>query len=192
MFAVAFEVLPSETGYQRYLDIAAALRPKLDLIDGFISIERFRSLTHPGWILSLSLWRDEAALVQWRRDGEHHAAQTEGRQSVFNDYRIRVIRMVDALQDQQGPLAGLYEHPATLDIEAPKIFQSLVNPDKRIALADHADANAARAWNESFAAHDASPARVLCGVTIRDYGLFERNQAPQLFPDATKRRKETK
>ncbi|HYD59899.1 MAG TPA: antibiotic biosynthesis monooxygenase [Noviherbaspirillum sp.] len=187
MFAVAFEVLPSETGYQRYLDIAASLRPKLDLIDGFISIERFRSLTHPGWILSLSLWRDEAALVQWRRDGEHHAAQAEGRQSVFDDYRIRVIRMVDMPQDGQGPLVSFYEHPAAISAEAPKQFQSLVDSDKRIALMEFTDASSACAWQKSHAERSAPPARVLCGVTMRDYGLFERGQAPQYFPEAMKR-----
>jgi heme-degrading monooxygenase HmoA len=187
MFAVAFEVLPSETGYQRYLDIAAALRPKLDLIEGFISIERFRSLTHPGWVLSLSLWRDEAALVRWRGDGEHHAAQAEGRQSVFDDYRIRVIRMADAPQDGQGPLVGLYEHPVAARAEAPKLFQSLVDPDKRIALTEFADAAAARAWQENHVARSVMPTRALCGLTIRDYGLFERHHAPQFFPDAPRR-----
>lgn len=182
MFAVAFEVLPSETGYQRYLDIAAALRPKLDLIDGFLSIERFRSLTHPGWILSLSLWRDEAALVHWRNDGEHHAAQSEGRASVFDDYRIRVIRMLDDPLQAQGALVGLREFPAAG--ETGKRFQSLVNQEKEIVLMNLADAQEARAWRECSLPH----ARTLCGYTVRDYGLFERGTAPQVFPEARRTR----
>ena len=183
MFAVAFEVFPSETGYQRYLDIAAALRPKLDLIDGFLSVERFRSLTHPGWILSLSLWRDEAALVRWRSDGEHHAAQGEGRQTVFKDYRIRVIRMLDDPALAQGALVGLREYPAEDDKSAGKLFQSLADPDKKIALADLADAAEAHAWQGQARA----PSRSMCGCVLRDYGLFERGQAPQVFPEAAAR-----
>lgn len=183
MFAVAFEVFPSDTGYQRYLDIAAALRPKLDLIDGFISVERFRSLTHPGWILSLSLWRDEAALVRWRSEGEHHAAQAEGRESVFNDYRIRVIRMVDTPVEGQGSLVGLYEYPSGVTSDAAKQFQSLVDQDKRIALTDLPDAATARDWQERHTEIRVPPARALCGLVMRDYGLFERSHAPQSFPD---------
>lgn len=183
MFAVAFEVFPSETGYQRYLDIAAALRPKLDLIDGFLSVERFRSLTHPGWILSLSLWRDEAALVRWRSDDEHHAAQGEGRQAVFKDYRIRVLRMLDDPAMAQGALVGLREYPVEDGKSAVKLFQSLADPDKRIALADLADAAEARAWQGQARA----PSRSMCGCVLRDYGLFERGQAPQVFPEAAPR-----
>ena len=183
MFAVAFEVLPSETGYRRYLDIAASLRPKLDLIDGFISVERFRSLTHPGWILSLSLWRDEAAVVRWRSDGEHHAAQAEGRMSVFDDYRIRVIRMLDDPSSAAGTLVGLREYPGSQEI-ADKRFQSLVDPEKEITLMELDDAGAARAWQE----RDVSPrSRTLCGCVLRDYGLSERRQAPQVFPAVPKR-----
>ena len=184
MFAVAFEVFPSQSGYQRYLDIAAALRPKLDLIDGFLSIERFRSLTDPGWLLSLSLWRDEAALVHWRSDGEHHAAQGEGRQTIFNDYRIRVIRMHDDPSLAKGNLVGLREYPGDGDKHSGKLFQSLADPAKEIAFVDFADMAAARIWQEQ----DVEPhSRSLHGYVLRDYGLFERGQAPQVFPKALRR-----
>jgi heme-degrading monooxygenase HmoA len=94
MIAVIFEVWPAEGMRQEYLDIAAALRPLLDGIDGFVSIERFESLTQPGKILSLSFWRDEAAVEQWRRMGEHRAAQGRGRAEVFADYRLRVAAVI--------------------------------------------------------------------------------------------------
>jgi len=94
MFAVIFEVEPTAGRQQEYLDIAAALRPELEKIDGFVSIERFSSLTKPGKILSLSFWRDEAALIQWRRHEEHHRAQWQGRAGVFADYRLRVASVV--------------------------------------------------------------------------------------------------
>ena len=90
MIAVIFEVWPDPDRKQAYLDIAAELRPLLDEIDGFVSIERFESLTEPGKILSLSFWRDEDAIAQWRKLERHRAAQTQGRGGVFKDYRLRV------------------------------------------------------------------------------------------------------
>lgn len=90
MYAVIFEVEPAAGRLQEYLDIAATLRSELAKIDGFISIERFSSLTNPGKILSLSFWRDEASIQRWRQHEEHHQAQTKGRTGVFADYRLRV------------------------------------------------------------------------------------------------------
>jgi heme-degrading monooxygenase HmoA len=94
MFAVIFEVVPKPDRQQDYLDLAASLRPELEKVDGFISIERFRSLTNPGKILSLSFWRDEASLIRWRQHQQHHAAQRSGRDELFLDYRIRVAATV--------------------------------------------------------------------------------------------------
>jgi len=94
MYAVIFEVEPAPDRVQDYLDIAAQLRPELEKIDGFISIERFRSLSREGKILSLSFWRDEEAISRWRRQEEHHAAQRAGRDRIFSDYRIRVAAVV--------------------------------------------------------------------------------------------------
>jgi heme-degrading monooxygenase HmoA len=94
MFAVIFEVTPKEGRAQDYLDIAAQLRPELLKIDGFISVERFSSLTTPGKYLSLSFWRDEAAVKRWREHAEHSAAQRKGRSDIFADYRISVVETV--------------------------------------------------------------------------------------------------
>ena len=90
MLAVIFEVEPHPQHKSEYLDIAADLKPLLETIDGFISVERFESLTHPGKILSLSYWRDEAAIDAWRQLEKHRHAQALGRQHVFADYRLRV------------------------------------------------------------------------------------------------------
>ena len=92
MIAVIFEVEPADAN--AYLRIAGELRPLLDGIDGFISIERFQSLSDPGKLLSLSFWRDEAAVAAWRNTEPHRRAQTEGRDHVLNDYRLRVARVV--------------------------------------------------------------------------------------------------
>lgn len=94
MIAVIFEVVPHADRKGDYLNIAAALRPLLDEIDGFISIERFESLTQPGKILSLSFWRDEAAVEEWRRMEQHRAAQSQGRGGIFEDYRLRVAGVI--------------------------------------------------------------------------------------------------
>lgn len=94
MIAVIFEVWPKSARRQDYLDIAAALRPRLEQIDGFISVERFESLTHPGKLLSISFFRDEEAVRAWRNTGEHRVAQAEGRADIFDDYRIRVASVL--------------------------------------------------------------------------------------------------
>ena len=90
MYAVIFEVEPEPDRLEDYLDIAGRLRPELEKIDGFISIERFKSLSQKGKILSLSFWRDEEAIARWRQQEQHHAAQRTGRDRIFRDYRIRV------------------------------------------------------------------------------------------------------
>jgi len=90
MVAVIFEVLPEAAHRDVYFDIAASLRPLLADIDGFISIERFQSLSDPKKILSLSFWRDEAAIQQWRNVEMHRLAQATGREKVFADYRLRI------------------------------------------------------------------------------------------------------
>ena len=94
MIAVIFEVVPAAGRKQDYLDIAASLRPELEKIDGFISVERFASLSNEGKILSLSFFRDEAAVIAWRNLEEHRGAQARGRGGVFADYRLRVASVM--------------------------------------------------------------------------------------------------
>ncbi len=90
MIAVIFEVFPAEGKMDEYLDIATQLKPELEKIDGFISIERFSSLIEEGKILSLSFWRDEEAINEWRNLESHRFAQEKGRSGVFSNYRLRV------------------------------------------------------------------------------------------------------
>jgi heme-degrading monooxygenase HmoA len=94
MFAVIFEVKPKDEGKEEYLNIAAELRNFLENREGFISIERFQSLTEEGKILSLSFWQDEAAIEKWRKIMEHRVAQKKGKESLFHSYRIRVAQVV--------------------------------------------------------------------------------------------------
>ena len=90
MIAVIFEAIPAEGKWEEYLDIAAQLRPELEKIQGFISIERFQSIANPQKVLSLSFWRDEESIKQWRSLEMHRMAQSKGRTSVFNDYHLRI------------------------------------------------------------------------------------------------------
>jgi heme-degrading monooxygenase HmoA len=94
MLAVIFEVWPAEGRAQDYFDLAAALRADLEKIDGFVSIERFQSLATPGKFVSISFWRDEAAIRAWRSLERHRSAQAQGRAGIFADYRLRVASVV--------------------------------------------------------------------------------------------------
>ena len=94
MIAVIFEVWPAQGRSAEYFDIAASLRGDLEKIDGFISIERFESVTTPGKFVSLSFWRDEEAVRSWRNVEGHRLAQAQGRAGVFADYRLRVASVI--------------------------------------------------------------------------------------------------
>jgi heme-degrading monooxygenase HmoA len=94
MIAVLFEVWPKAAHRHRYLEIAASLRAQLEAIDGFISVERFESLSEPGKLLSISFWRDEEAVKAWRNLAAHRAAQARGRNDIFADYRLRIASVI--------------------------------------------------------------------------------------------------
>jgi len=113
MIAVLFEASPEPGQQPHYLDLASALMPKLDALDGFLSIERFESLSEPGKLLSLSFWRDEAAVAAWRNTPEHRSTQAIGRAQVFSDYRLRiaeVVRDYSMSKRNQAPADSRVEH----------------------------------------------------------------------------------
>ncbi len=94
MIAVIFEVIPHEGRAEDYFDLAAGLKPELEGIDGFISVERFQSTTDPNKYVSLSFWRDEAAVAAWRAHADHGLAQKRGKEEIFADFRIRVAKVL--------------------------------------------------------------------------------------------------
>jgi len=102
MIAVIFEVWPANGRNAAYLDHAARLRVELEHVDGFISVERFQSLTDPDKLLSVSVWRDEVAVAAWRRHAAHRATQSAGRSGIFRDYRLRVAAVVRDYGMTQG------------------------------------------------------------------------------------------
>ncbi|KAM0513662.1 hypothetical protein ACHAPE_007712 [Trichoderma viride] len=140
MFLVLFEVHPSAAEKSHYLDIGKTLRPELVKIDGFIDNIRYGSLTQPGWVLSLSTWRDEKSLVRWRIKGLHHNAQEKGRNEVFLDYRLRICEVTadthvpngHKVQEQRLDITRAGDAEATVLISMDKT--GLENPSKEEAL----------------------------------------------------------
>lgn len=121
MIAVIFELEPRPGAQDRYFGLAADMRPLLEGIDGFLSVERFQSVTTPGRFVSLSFWRDEASVRAWRCHADHRGAQREGREDLFSNYRLRVASVIrdyglrdrdqapaDAVDKAAGPHAA---HP---------------------------------------------------------------------------------
>jgi heme-degrading monooxygenase HmoA len=194
MFAVVFEVNPRQEAWDDYLAHAAALRPELVAIEGFIANERFASITRPGWLVSLSIWRDEKALVRWRTHALHHDIQGKGRSAVFADYHLRVAEIVrdneipdlpprqrlDATEISAAKVVSLTEHK--LDAAPPPpdgdVFDSITRPGNGLTLRNWPTIEAAGAAIAGTEGHH----RVV--QVIRDYGMFARAEAPQYFPPA--------
>jgi heme-degrading monooxygenase HmoA len=200
MLALLFEVTPKPDGYQRYLDIAASLRPALDKQDGLLFIDRYRSLSRPGTILSHSLWRDEASMAAWRTFEQHHHAQVAGREHVFADYRLRIADVVLArapeARDWRRSHASSYRDPtarpprhvviaasrgAPCAGDASDRFESLNWPNEFLALYDAPDLAAAESLLASLATAPGTTSVRLCELE-RDYGMFDRREAPQYYP----------
>jgi heme-degrading monooxygenase HmoA len=219
MFAVLFEVHPKSDQWDAYLGYAAMLKPELEQIDGFVDNIRYRSLTREGWILSLSNWRDEKALVRWRTRARHHEVQERGRTSVFLDYRLRVGQLTRdtnlpagyALQEQrldeteagagtmavlidaQRPSAWVKESAAgdiarwlgldarSHDVVSWDVFEAVLTLGDIILLSTWRDESAAVAFEKRIAMPGA--ARLRRVRVIRDYGMFDRREAPQYYPD---------
>ena len=217
MFAVIFEVNPRPDQWDTYLSYARSLRPELEQIEGFIDNERFSSLRREGWVLSLSIWRDEEAVIHWRTAARHHEIQQKGRSEVFRDYRLRVEEIIADIQLPGGEqlreepfdatraakLVELSEAaPADLPpqadaatvaarLGAPDLaaqqgllawdaFASIYQPGKFILLTSRRDAAAAGSPR-----HSSNEIRYRRVRIIRDYGMFDRAEAPQYFPPVT-------
>src|SRR5450432_3294073 len=194
MFAVIFEVNPRPEAWDEYLGHAATLRPELVAIEGFIANERYVSLIRPGWLVSLSIWRDEKALIRWRTHALHHEIQGKGRSSVFADYHLRVGEIVtdtqateplpqqrfDTTEVAQAKAVTLTERtldatPVTPQPDA-DTFDSITRPGNGLFL---------RSWLDLAAAEAAiggTPGHHRVVRIIRDYGMFARTEAPQYFP----------
>lgn len=205
MIALFFEVTPQAGAQDRYLEIAAALRPALEASGGVMFIDRFRSLTRPGVLLSHQIWADEASLVRWRGEGRHQGAQRAGRSDVFADYRLRVGPVVAWRTDAGGIDAAKPSHtpagtagggdrfvlvvrsrgapfaaPAGPGTEA---WQSVYDAVQHAVVAAVPDRTAGETQLAQAVADGAVTAAHLSCIR-RDYGMFDRREAPQYFPPA--------
>jgi heme-degrading monooxygenase HmoA len=221
MFAVIFEVHPAAGKRDEYLGLAKYLKPILEAIEGFIDNERFESTRREGWVLSLSTWRDEKAVVRWRSHGEHHKIQEQGRNGIFSDYHLRVCEVTadthppkgqkvieqrfDVTQTGAAQALAITEvsaksdatfsaHPDLLPshlgfderasgLTEYDVFESISNPGKMLLLTSWKTADNATRWTpNSFPGVAGLRHRRMRNV--RDYGMFERREAPQYYPDA--------
>jgi len=220
VFAIVFEVHPAAGRKAEYLGLAKHLKPILQTIDGFIDNERFESKRREGWVLSLSTWRDEKAVVRWRSHGEHHKVQEQGRNGIFSDYRLRVCEVTADTHPPQGlqvieqrldatqtgsakalaiteisptPEATFAAHPELLagrlgfEVRAQGLteydaFESITTPGKMLLLTSWKTAADAACWTPS-AFVGVAELRHRRVRNVRDYGLFERREAAQYFPE---------
>ena len=220
MFCVLFEVHPKPDQWEAYLGHARMLRPELERVEGFIDNIRYRSLTREGWILSLSSWRDEKAVIRWRTKMRHHEVQEKGRSEILLDYHLRVgevtqdtripeghrlqqqrldetdvgegttVTLIDGKQSPEWVKASSAADVAAwlgLDPKSPglvswDVFDAVLTPGDIILLATWRDrADAEFFGREVSLAEDKRFRRIRI---VRDYGMFDRREAPQYFPDA--------
>jgi heme-degrading monooxygenase HmoA len=200
MIALFFEVTPHPGQDDRYLEIAASLKPELERNGGVEFLDRYRSLSRPRALLSHQLWTDEASLARWRANARHHGAQTAGRNAVFEDYRLRIGAVVAELTTSRA----LAEHPAGIAYNDParrperfmvarrgteaavagndgETFRSVYTENAFIWVGAVADRAAGLALIAESATRPAVTAAQLCLVS-RDYGIHDRDEAPQFYP----------
>ena len=220
MFSVIFEVHPKPDQWDAYLANAKLLRPELERVDGFVDNIRYKSLTREGWILSLSGWRDEKAVVRWRTMMRHHIVQEKGRSEILLDYHLRVgqitqdthlpqgytleeqrldetevgegttISLIDAKRPPdwvvnakaEDVAAWLGLRPDAAGLIFWDVFDAVLTPGDIILLTSWKT----RADAEAFARQNSlkEGARLRLVRIVRDYGMFDRREAPQYYPDA--------
>ena len=203
MIALFFEVTPRPGQRERYLAMAAALRPDLDALGGCLFIDRFRSLQSDGLILSFQIWRDEAALTAWRVHETHHHTQAAGRTAVFSDYRLRVAQVIR--EEEPGKPAWQAQHragwhdaaakpprfvviaestSASLDVPSGcthETYESLKRSGEFAHLVTAPDYPTALEVTENCRIGAPAYRFRTCEVE-RDYGMFDRTEAPQYYP----------
>ena len=218
MFSVIFEVHPKKDQWDAYLGLAGTLRPELIEIDGFIDNIRYKSMTREGWLLSLSGWRDEKAVVRWRTAMRHHGAQEKGRSEILLDYHLRVgeiardtqipagqtlreerldettageattVVLIDAKRpDASGAAADAAASSRYLGLDREArglvgwdVFDAVLTPGDLILLTSWRTSADAQAFEAAAKLPDG--ARLRRVRIVRDYGMFDRREAPQYYP----------
>jgi heme-degrading monooxygenase HmoA len=219
MFSVIFEVQPRPDQFDAYLGNAALLRPELEQVNGFVENVRYRSMTREGWILSLSDWRDEKAVVRWRTAMHHHEVQGRGRREILQDYHLRVgqvaadtnvpagysleeqrldetqvgegtsiVLITDARPAEWGGTSNppdcaewLGLDPYASGMVSWDVFEAVLAPSDLILMLVFKDRAAADRFGDTVLLKE--NARLRQVRVIRDYGMFDRREAPQYYPE---------
>jgi heme-degrading monooxygenase HmoA len=219
MFSLMAEVKPYPGHLNAYLGNATLLRPELEQVDGFVDNIRYRSLTRAGWILSLSDWRDEKALVRWRTAMHHHEVQGRGRREILEDYHLRVgqvttdtqvpagysleeqrldetavgdgtsvVLITDTRPTEWGDTSNppdcaefLGLDPNAAEMESWDVFEALLVPSDLILMLVFSDRSAADHFCDTVLLRETARLRQV--RVIRDYGMFDRREAPQYYPE---------
>ena len=203
MISQFFEVQIKEGQVDRYLDLAASLKPSLEAMGGCLFIDRFKSLSRNNLLLSYQIWQDEGSMVAWRVDAKHHTVQETGREKVFSDYRIRIAQVVHEERPQQTPwhperLSPYNDHnrrPPTfvvasesnnreLPIDATgnrDVFESINRPGVFAHLIDAPSLDVAVEFGKKLFS-DSTTEYIRVFEVMRDYGMFDRSEAPQYYP----------
>ncbi|MEO9101816.1 MAG: antibiotic biosynthesis monooxygenase [Burkholderiaceae bacterium] len=207
MISQFFEVQMRPGQVDRYLALAASLRPRLDAMGGCLFIDRFRSLTRENLLLSYQIWQDEGSMIAWRVDATHHTVQEAGREQVFADYRIRIAQVVheerpgvaawrpERLSAYNDPVrrpptfvVASESHRAQLPVETPwtrDVFESVYRPGIFAHLIDVPSAQDGLSLGQRL--HD-DPTTEYFRVfeVMRDYGMYDRKEAPQFYPPVSR------
>jgi heme-degrading monooxygenase HmoA len=176
MFTVVFEVHPAAGKKDEYLGLAKHLKPILEAIDGFIDNERFESKRREGWVLSLSTWRDEKAVVRWRSHGEHHKIQEQGRNGIFSDYHLRVCGVTADTHPPKSHkvIEQLFDVTQVGAAKALAITEVWPKPDA--AFSAHPDLLPSRLGFAIVAS--ATCATMVCSSAGRRHSTFQRSNEP--------------
>jgi len=203
MIGLFFEVQTRQGHRDQYLDLAASLKPALDANGGCLFIDRFQSLSQDNLLLSYQIWQDEAALTAWRVHAKHHRVQEIGREAVFSDYRIRIAQVIHEARPKQPawqperrtPYNDPARRPPTYVLAAESkndklavttawhhdAFASVYRQGQFAHLVDVPDPEGAIAFGDKLFA-DSTTEYVRVFEVMRDYGMFERSEAPQYYP----------
>jgi heme-degrading monooxygenase HmoA len=203
MISLFFEVQIKDGHTDRYLDLAASLKPRLVAMGGCLFIDRFRSLTRPNLLLSYQIWQDEGAMTAWRVEPHHHRVQEVGREKVFSDYRLRIAQVMHEATpgkpawqpDRRTPYNDPARRPPTYVIATESrnarlpvqthwrsdAFESVYRPGQFAHLVDVPDYQSGLDFAAGLFA-DPSTEYVRVVEVMRDYGMFDRAEAPQYYP----------
>ena len=203
MIAQFFEVQPKEGQVDRYLNLAASLKPSLEAMGGCLFLDRFKSLTRRNLLLSYQIWLDEGSMIAWRVDAKHHKVQEAGREQVFADYRIRIAQVVHEERPEQlpwhperlTPYNDPERRPPTFVVASESksrelpvgtawqcdAFESVYRPGIFAHLVDVPSSDAGVDFGRQLLA-DSTTEYFRVFEVMRDYGMFNRTEAPQYYP----------